>query len=917
MCLVFLCTINTFDITFAFQRVALTFSKSFSMRFIKRLFIVFFIIITIFLAAGIIISFVYSDEVKQKIVAEINKSLKTEISVGEVNFSVIRKFPNASLEFRDVLIKPVHSFNKKDFPGHSVDTLISAKRLFLEFNLKSLITKKYTIRSIQLEEGLVNVMVDAQGNENFRFWEERDDRQDSDFKIDLQDLRIFNVDLFFSNHLSELSIQTHINRILLNGNFSAFQYRLKGSTDLIVKDFINGNFTISGLFPVSAMVELDVNGDLFKISQGQLNFGKMRFLTEGEYYGGGINRIDISVVGDGLDLKTASSFLSGEYLEFVNNYNPYGSVIFSARMHGRYSRNERPSVAGDFALQDAGLSRKGVRTKLHGVSVRGSFSNGKLASPLSYSFELESFAGFIGNSPFRGNMKIENLITPYLRGNVLFDGSVGELVDFYKPSAVESAAGQMKLGISVNGYLEKLSELSLENIPQIFPEVKVEITDGSLFLNEKPWQFEGINGKMHLTRKLVFDNLSFINRGNNFVISGELFSDAGYVFRKGANLNMKGSVHSGYLNLDVLLPDVETRTEDKKVLMFPEKLFTNVSFSCDEFIFRDFRAKNIRGIVNYKPRMFTLNSITFLSMDGSVTGGGAIIQKLNNDFLFQAQTSFENINISDLFFSFNNFSQDFITNKHLKGSLSGTLNFISEWNNDFALITEKIVADSKIQITGGELVNFAPMTSLSRFIEVEELRHVRFSKLQNEIFIRNQIVTIPSMEIQSSAFNMTISGTHSFNNQFNYRLRVLLSDVLFAKAKKAKKENEQYAIIEDDGVGRTILPLVISGTPDDFKVNYDRRAAVEIIRQGFEEEKKTLRKILNEEFGWFSKDSVGAKSKDVQQKVPSYKIEWDEEEKKVAIPPTQVTKKDAVKKQFQITWDEDEKQDTIKRKKSF
>ena len=886
------------------------------MRFIKRLFIVFFIIIAVFLVAGISISLIYSDEVKQKIVAEINKGLKTEISVGEVYFSVIRRFPNASLEFRDVLIKPLHSFNKKDFAAHSPDTLISVKRLFLEFNLKSLITKKYTIKSIQIEEGLVNVMVDSLGKENFRFWEERDDSQDSDFKIDLQDLRIFNVDLFFSNSLSELSIQSHINRVLLNGNFSAFQYRLKGSTDLIVKDFVNGSFKISGLFPVSAMVELDVNGDLFKISQGQLNVGKMKFLTEGEYYGGGINRIDISVVGDGLDLNTVSSLLSGKYLDFVDNYNPYGSVIFSARMHGRYSRNERPSVAGDFALQDAGLSRRGVLTKIHGVSVRGSFSNGRLSHPLSYSFELESFAGFIGNSPFRGNMKIENLITPYLKGNILFDGSVWELVDFYKPSAVESADGQMKLGISVNGYLEKLRELSLENLPQVFPEVKVEITDGSLFLNEKPWEFESINGKMHLTRKLVFDNLSFINRGNNFVLSGELFSDAGYVFRKGANLNMRGSVHSGFLNLDVLLPDVETRTEDKKVLLFPEKLFTNVSFSCDEFIFRDFMAKNIKGNVSYKPRMFTLNSITLLSMDGIVTGGGAIIQKMNNDFLFQAQTSFENINMSDLFFSFDNFSQDFITNKHLKGSLSGTLNFISEWNNDFSLFAEKIVADSKIQITGGELVNFEPMTSLSRFIEVEELKHVRFSKLQNEIFIRNQIVTIPSMEIQSSAFNMTISGTHSFNNQFNYRLRVLLSDVLFAKAKKAKKENEQYAIIEDDGVGRTFLPLVISGTPDDYKINYDRRAAAEIIRQGFEEEKKTLRKILNEEFGWFSKDSVATKSKDLQQKVPTYKIEWDEEEKKETIPPTQV-KKDTVKKQFQITWDEEEKQDTTKRKEFF
>jgi len=886
------------------------------MKFFKRLVIFLFILILVIISAGIAVSYLYGDEVKQRIIGEINKNLRAEIAVEDIRFSVLRKFPNASLEFKNILIRPVREFNKSDFPERTVDTLLYAGSLFLEFNLRSLLTRNYVLTRLHLVNGNANVLLDQSGGENFRFWDSVGESRE-DFRIDLQDVKLNNFSLYFSDLQNDIHLHTQITRLYLKGNFNAYQYNLQANADFTIDSLSYEKFILNGPLPVYAAMELEVLGDLYKITKGNLQLGQMKFLAEGEYFGAGINRIDAGIVGDGLDLKYAGSFLSGEYLRFFQEYNPYGLMVFNARLKGRYSRHERPELKGDFALQDAGLSRRGVKTRLHQLAVKGSFSNGRLKNPLSYVFDLESFSGYIGNSTFRGDMKIENLINPYLKGYLFFDGALDELADFYKPHDIEKISGKMKVGVQVNGYLNNLAELTLESFPQSIPEVKVEISNGTLFLKEGPWQFESINGRMHLTRKLILDNLAFINRGNSFVVSGELYSDGVYVFRKGAVLNLKGTVHSDYLNLDVLLPDPDSRPDEKKLLVFPEKLNSSVFFSCNEFIFRNFKATNIKGNVSYKPGMFTLNSISFQTLQGNAAGGGAIIQKLNHDFMFQAQTGFQNINISDLFYSFNEFGQTFITSQHLRGSVSGALNFISEWNNDFEMVSDKIVADSRLLITGGELVNFEPMKALSRYIEVDELKHIRFSKLENEIFIRNQIVTIPKMDIQSSAFTITLSGTHNFDNQFTYRMRVLLSDVLFAKAGRAKKENEQYAV-QDDGLGRTTLPLIIEGTPDNFKINYDRRAAAEIIRQGFEEERKTLRRMLNEEFGWFSRDSASGKSVETPQQTPVYKIEWEEDDtiKPAKSATKQTEKQELPKKKFQITWEEEELPDTTKRKKS-
>ncbi len=887
------------------------------MKFFKKLVIVFIILVALFLAGAIVITFIFSEEVKQKLVSEINKNLKTEISVREIKFSAIRKFPNASLEFRDVLIKPANSFNKIDFAGYAPDTLLSAKRIFLEFNLRDIIFKNYNIKSIQIEQGLLNLFTDSEGNENYEFWETRETGEETAVRINLQNIRIYDLHFFFINRQKELSSQFHFSSTHLKGNFSELRYRLSGRSDFIVKEIGLKNILGDASIPVKAEVELDVNGDLFTISKGKFNIGKMRFNAEGEYFGGGVNRIDLAVEGENLDLKSAGSLLIGDYLKFTQNYNPTGSLSFRGRMHGRFSRLEKPGIEGAFALIKGGLSKKGIKTKIHGLSANGTFSNGGLTSPVTYRINIESFNGSFGEGAFRGHLKVENLLNPLLTGSLLFDGNIYELTDLYKPAQLNKAEGNLRFNLLINGYLNKFKDLKPENIPMFFPEISLEVSDGLIYLQNKPWQFESINGRLQLTNKLVFEGLSFNNQGNSFVLNGELYSNEGFVFRKGAELRMKGDVHSPFLNMDIFLPDPEARTTGKKVLRFPEKLHTDVRFSCDNFIFRNFRANNLSGNITYKPKMFTLNSISFQSMNGSVLGGGAIIQKMNNDFLFQAQTSLKNINISNLFYSFNNFGQKFITNNHLNGSLTGSLNFISEWDNNFNLITEKIVADSRIQITGGELINFEPMNSLSRFVELEELRHIRFSKIQNEIFIRNQIVTIPAMDIQSSAFNINISGTHNFDNNFNYRLRVILSDVLFAKAKRVKKENEQFAIVEEDRLRRTILPIIISGTPDNFNISYDRRAAAEIIRDGFNQGKITLRNILNEEFGLFSNDTLQNQSNQLQQKSPAFILEWDEEEKKQIPGQIQQQRKETEKRPFKITWEEDQKQDTAKRKKSF
>jgi hypothetical protein len=108
---------------------------------------------------------------------------------------------------------------------------------------------------------------------------------------------------------------------------------------------------------------------------------------------------------------------------------------------------------------------------------------------------------------------------------------------------------------------------------------------------------------------------------------------------------------------------------------------------------------------------------------------------------------------------------------------------------------------------------------------------------------------------------------------------VLLSDLLFQKARKAKKENEEFGVVEDDKGGKTSLFISMTGTFDNPVIKYDKLEAKQNLKANIVQEKQTLKQILKEEFGLFKKDTAVCK-KGKPKEDGKFIIKWDEDDKK-------------------------------------
>lgn len=847
-------------------------------KFVSLIFLLFIIIISL---SGIILAWYYQDEVKQLMISQINKHIKTEIYVSEVSFSVLRKFPQASVKFRDVLIKVPEEFDANKIQGIESDTLFTAQNLFVQFNIRDLFRKEYKITNIHAVKGVLYLAVNSVGQENFRFWK-LPDSPDEKFNLDFQDLRLNNYHLKFNNNIKDIYLDMDLRRLEMKGNFSHSFYRLKGMASGVNREFRRDGLMIAGNQDLSVKVAMVVNNDLFSIEQGSIDLAGLKLEVSGDYIKGEPGSVNLDLKGQNLDISSVIPLLPVNIRNEFQFYIFNGKFNFESSFSGDYSKSQSPSVFASFYSEAGEIIRKDTGMRLTGMELSGHYSNGNLQSPVSSTVVIDKFYSSFGIGSISGNGSFSNFSSPSIVFDVNASFLLEELGEFYKPRNIVNMAGKINTAISVKGNLQATVKLGIEEFNKFNLRGLLEIENGMLEISESKYIASEIDGKINFENTIITPGLSFNIGRDHFSLRGEIDNGLPWLLGHNQTMMIYGSLYSRKINLDNYIynasaTQLSNYTQDP--LLFPSNLELNLDFLVDDINFKNFTATGFRGKLSYKPRMVVLNTTEFDAMDGKVSGNGVIVQNINDDLIIQTQLQLQDVNIQKMFLSFNDFGQTFIQAENLKGSINGNVSLISGWTPYLKLINENIIADSKFEIRNGELIDFEPLLGLSRFISINELQHIRFSNLKNEIFIRDQVLTIPLMDINSSAFNISGSGMHHFNGHFDYRLRVLLSDILYGKASRAKPENQQFGIVEDDGLGRTSLYLLVSGKSDDYRVSYDTRAVRDVIRGNLANERNVLRRLLNEEFGWFAADSLSVtgsgKSGSSENR---FRITWDEED---------------------------------------
>ena len=823
------------------------------LRIILEYFLAFALIILLLLSiTGVVVVKFYGEELQEHVMELVNQRFDTNAEVEEVTVRVFHKFPNTSLLLKNVTIWSSHNCNILEFEESGADTLLTARSVSISFNLLGMIRKKFEIHQVEIRDGSLYLFTDSMGEGNYRLKEQQKDKAGRGGAVDLSQFRISDFTIRMVNHAKHIDAEARLDNLELNGRFSKHSTQIKGSVKGYLEEVSNKGILYGSQRDVQARLSMDLQDSALKINDAQLQIDRIVADVDGMisvYRGHGVE-LDLIATARNLEIHEVLDLLPSQLSKPLLEIRGNGILQLDTRISGMVSSTLAPSIEADFQTSNANLFWGRVPFSLKNLNLSGSYSNGGEFNPLTTRLSIDKISADIGSDHFTGRGQIYNFLDPDFSFDLKGDLHPKQWLDWYPAIPLDEAEGTVITDIKVSGSYDRQKPKG-EKFPVFDISGGFVLEDVMLRIDSEMAPFTELNGSVKIDNDFWEPSFSGKFGSSDFNISGSGLNLISYIQGE-EKLMASATFRSGNLDLREVLDQLPgRRSGKKKPVSFPENMDLKLDFVVRNFKKDLLQAENVRGIAVFDSPMLFIDSLSMQTMEGNLRGSFGMVQESDQNILINVDAWLYNLDIHELFEAFNNFGQQQITHEHLKGSISGTSAFSARFDSSFSIYPESIISENDIVIRNGELNNFTPIMTLSRFIEVEELQHIRFSTLENTILINKSQVIIPVMEISSNALDLSASGTHQFNNHYDYRLKLKLSDILYGKARRSK--NSEFVIAEDESDTRTLfLKIYDDGTGS--KVELDREKAVEKVREDMRKERSELKKILQEELGLFNAD---------------------------------------------------------------
>lgn len=845
----------------------------------KKLAITVLILLILIGVAGIFLKYRYKDIVKEMIKNEISNRVKPDIYT-DVDFTVIRTFPYASVVFKNTRMKD---------PLFADSVMLDIEKIYFKFNILSLIKKDYTLKSIELSKGNLFLRTDQYGKSNYlNVFKSKPDSTRKELSLELDKIHFNDIKTQYNNLQSDNSLSVTIEDVSAKGSFSEKNYKLAVFGDFHLDHYRIKDNVWAKNDKVYTDLEMQVNekDKVFSMSRGEIKFNAVPLQINGKVVYGQKKKLDLKFFSQKLDLEKLIEDIPEDYEEHFEPYAIKGKPYITIEINGAYGNNHMPHIESSFGVTNAKLKHKESGTKIKELQLEGYYTNGELNAAQTSRLIVESVSGYFDNQKFEGSLEIINPDKPSIKLITKAKIDLEKLKEFAGLDEFETFTGIMETDIEFFFEPEDINNFEPEDFSKGKSNGMVKLTGMSIKMKEGTSVFQDINGQLSFNnRDAVIKILEGrINKKNDFTIKGYAENLFPFLFFEDQKLSIIADFSSDYLSLDNMLSeDGKTKKQDEYKLNLPANIAFDFDVSIKELDFRKFHGENITGRARLQNKILYLNNLNFDGMGGRIRAKGVLNGQKKDVIKLNGHAYLNDVEMKQAFYQLENFNQDNLTHKNISGNLTSTFEFSSKLDETLKPIGKSFKANANILLTSGKLTNYKPLMDLSKFIRVDDLSEVAFGKLENTIKVNNEQIIIPKMEVNSSAFNIKLAGKHSFNNEIEYYLEILLSDILSKKARDNKKENIEFGRIEDDGLGRTTLFLKVFGTTDNPKFDYDTEGLKQKLKEDLNQEKTELKQIMHDELGLFRGDTTIKKRPKTEREIKREERRKEKEERKEQI----------------------------------
>ncbi len=760
----------------------------------KKTIIIIAAVFVLLVAALFLLPVFFKQNILQATKSALNKSLNAEVEFADLNLSLFRNFPKAT-----IVIKKVSVVGKGEF---SADTLVNVESLQATMNLSSIFKKSgRSVDEIILSRPILNFVVSESETNNWDIVKADSSQsvesgitsdgveQESDFELQLEKIKINNGLVIYNDRAAKMLLQ------FAGLNFDVSGKMYGTSTELLangkVDDFLlnYGGTDYIQKTSLETKTLLDVNYETMKFS-----------IMENELF---VNRLPLEVTGNvempsdsmffNLQIKTKESdfenFLAlvpPVYEEYLKDMKTSGSATVSGRFEGLYFEDNYPELYLNMDVKNGTIHYADLPEKIEKIRADVIISKPQGDFNLT-TVTIKDAHAEVKNSPVDFTLSLSNLIE-----DLHFDGALVGKVNFNDlkdalPLDSVNISGIIDANLFVKGNYSAVEKEEYDKIK----------SDGIVLLDNFIYDSPELSQRIFVPQgKLDFSPANINLRQFNMKIGQSDFNLTGIVsnylnyFLKDGIITGELQLRSSMVNINELLrlqiPDKEeavaqntstessTKAEDAKAenLAFdvPKNVALTFRTNIDKAVLDKMLISDIKGQITAKNGKLLLDGLNMKMLEGEMNLTGSYQNTPENQPLFDFGFDVIRFDIPAAYQSLTGIQKMLTVAAHSEGKLNAAFKMNGQMSANHKIIPSSIDGSGQFQTLGLHIMESPVFQQLKGILKSEKLRNVAIDDFMASFKIDNGNIDLKPFKTKIAGQETILQGQLSAQNLLNLKL---------------------------------------------------------------------------------------------------------------------------------------------------
>ena len=735
-----------------------------------------------------LLPFAFQGKIADIVKTEGNKMLNAQFDFKNLNISLFRNFPQASVTLEDFWLKGTGEFAN--------DTLVQAGEVTAAVNLFSLFGDSgYDISKIFIEDTRLHAIVLPDGRANWDIMKPdttataeapvSEEEASSPFKVKLQRFVIKNMNLIYDDQQGKMYADIRDFNAVCAGDLGSDRTTLKLEAETKSLTYkMNGiPFLANANISATMDVDADLANNKYTLKDNTIRLNAIQAGIDGwvALKDPAID-MDLKLNTNDIGFKEILSLIPAIYATEFSSLKTDGTATLTATAKGILQGDTVPAFNIDMQVKNAMFRYPALLAGVDQINISANVQNPGGNIDLT-TVNINPFSFRLAGNPFSLTANVKTPISdPDFKAEAKGILNLGMIKQVYP-------LGDMELNGTIDADMQmsgRLSYIEKEEYERMQASGTIGLTGMKLKMKDMP-DVEIKKSLFTFTPKYLQLSETTVNIGKNDITADSRFENyIGYAL-KGTTLKGNLNIRSNYFNLNDFMAasaDEATASETAStdsvataatgIMEVPRNIDFQMDANLKQVLFDKMSFNNMNGKLVVKDGKVDMKNLSMNTMGGNVVMNGYYSTANVKKPEMKAGFKLSNIGFAQAYKELDMVQKMAPIFENLKGNFSGSINILTDLDATMSPVLNTMQGDGSLSTRDLSLSGVKAIDEIADAVKQPSLKDMKVKDMTLDFTIKDGRVETKPFDIKMGDYTLNLSGSTGLDQTIDYSGKVKL-----------------------------------------------------------------------------------------------------------------------------------------------